>query len=124
MYNPRNGIAVGLNKKDAIISWNNTAFFIKDNLLIPEYLMIWLSRKEWDRKVKIDSWGSSTEVYSFDALGATKIPIPKIEIQQAISNIYKCYIERKQISERLKNYIKEICPILIKGSIEEAKKET
>lgn len=121
VYNPRNGIAVGLNKKDAIISWNNTAFYISDNTIIPEYLMMWLSRKEWDRKVKVDSWGSSTEVYSFESLGSTQIPIPNKNIQQSIVDIYKCYQKRKEINEKLKQQIKDICPILIKGSIEEAR---
>ena len=121
VYNPRNGIAVGLNKVDAIISWNNTAFYIKDNSLIPEYLMMWFSRREWNRKVKVDSWGSSTEVYSFEELGNTMIPFPSIELQKSIVDIYKCYASRKQINEDLKEQIKNICPILIKGSIEEAR---
>ena len=120
VYNPRNGIAVGLNKVDAIISWNNTAFYIKDNSLIPEYLMMWFCRSEWNRKVKVDSWGSSTEVYSFEELCNTMIPFPSIEVQKAIVDIYKCYASRKQINEDLKEKIKNICPILIKGSIEEA----
>ncbi len=121
VYNPRNGIAVGLNKVYAIISWNNIAFYIKDNKILPEYLMMWLSRKEWDRKVKVDSWGSSTEVYSFEALGNTSIPIPSIDIQRSIVEIYNVYKMRKEINEQLKEQIKNICPILIKGSIEEAR---
>ena len=121
VYNPRNGIAVGLNKVDAIISWNNTAFYINDKTLIPEYLMMWFSRKEWNRKVKIDSWGSSTEVYSFEELGNTMIPFPPVDVQKSIVDIYNCYVTRKQINEQLKEQIKNICPILIKGSIEEAK---
>lgn len=122
VYNPRNGIAVALNKKKSIISWNNTAFYIVNtDIILPEYLMLWLSRKEWNRKVKFDSWGSSTEVYSFENLGTTMIPIPEIEVQKSIVNIYKCYIERKEINEKLKQQIKDICPILIKGSIEEGK---
>ena len=123
VYNPRNGVAVGLNKKNAIISWNNIAFYINDNVLLPQYLMLWFSRKEWDRKVRIDSWGSSTEVYSFDSLCETQIPIPDIEIQKYISNIFDVYTERLNINEILKQQIKNICPVLIKGSIEEGKKE-
>lgn len=121
VYNPRNGVAVALNKIKAIISWNNTAFYIKNKDLIPEYLMLWLSRKEWDRKVKFDSWGSSTEVYSFESLCETKIPIPDVNIQQSIANIYNIYSRRKEINEQLKAQIKDICPILIKGSLEEGK---
>ena len=47
-------------------------------------------------------------------------PIPNIEIQKDIVNIYKAYVERKAINEKLKAQIQNICPILIKGSIEEA----
>lgn len=120
VYNPRNGIAIALNKETAIISWNNTAFFINDtNTLLPEYLMMWFSRKEWDRKVKIDSWGSSTEVYSFDSLKSTSIPIPNISIQKSIVNIYKVYRDRMEINDKLKQQIKNICPVLIKGAVEE-----
>jgi len=52
-----------------------------------------------------------------------KIPIPEIEIQRGISKIYEVYIERKRINEQLKTQIRNICPILIKGSIDEASKE-
>jgi type I restriction enzyme S subunit len=48
------------------------------------------------------------------------IPIPTIEIQKFISNIYKVYKERQAINEKLKSQIKDICPILIRGSIAEA----
>ena len=50
-----------------------------------------------------------------------EIPIPDIKIQKTIADIYKCYNERKNINELMKNQIKDICSILIKGSIEEAK---
>lgn len=50
-----------------------------------------------------------------------QIPIPKLKIQESIVNIYKCYLERKEINEKLKTQIKDICPILIKESIKEAK---
>ena len=42
------------------------------------------------------------------------------DIQKSIVDIYKTYNTRKSINERLKTQIKDICPILIKGSIEEA----
>ena len=51
------------------------------------------------------------------------IPIPDKNIQKAIVDIYDVYKQRKEINEKLKQQIKDICPILIKGSIEEAKKE-
>ena len=51
-----------------------------------------------------------------------KIPIPEYNIQKSIVDIYKTYNTRKSINERLKTQIKDICPILIKGSIEEARR--
>ena len=123
----RNGdkISIALREgPDCTVSSAYQVFEIVDeNQLDPKYLMMWFSRHEWNRKVKFDSWGSSTEVYSFDALGTTKIPITDINIQRSIVNIYNCYVERRNIGERLKNQVKDICSVLIKGSVEEAKQE-
>ena len=49
-----------------------------------------------------------------------EIPFPDLESQRSLVNIYKAYILRRAINERLKAQIKDLCPILIKGSIEEA----
>ncbi len=48
-----------------------------------------------------------------------EIPIPEISVQKSIANMYNVYIERKRINEGLKAQIKDICPILIRGSLEE-----
>jgi type I restriction enzyme S subunit len=50
-----------------------------------------------------------------------EIPIPSMAIQKAIVDIYQSYLKRKEINEQLKAQIKDICPILIKGSLEEGK---
>jgi type I restriction enzyme S subunit len=52
-----------------------------------------------------------------------EIPIPDINVQRAIASIFDCYTERKNIAEKLNVQIKDICPILIKGSIDEARME-
>ena len=51
-----------------------------------------------------------------------ELPLPSIEIQKDIISILSVYNNRKEINEKLKAQIKDICPILIKGSIEEAVK--
>ena len=51
-----------------------------------------------------------------------EIPIVDISIQKSIVDIYTVYKEREEINKKLKVQIKNICPILIKGSIEEALK--
>lgn len=125
IYNPRNGVAIGLNKniKNKIISFNNTAFNIIDtSKLNPDFLFMFFCRDEFDRKVRFDALGSSTEVYSFSMLCETTIPIPPIEVQNSIVAIFNAYNKRKEFIERLKSIIKDICPILIKGAIEESRR--
>ena len=81
--------------------------------------MMWLSRPETERYAGYISWGSTRDVLTFETLGEIEIPIPNINIQKSIANIYNAYITRSEINEKLKNQIKDICPILIAGSLKE-----
>lgn len=118
-------VAVALREgPDCIVSGVYDVIEIDDKAkLSPEYLMIWLSRYEFGRFVYWASQGTSYEFLSYENLANYRIPVPEIEVQEAIAHIYRCYKERKIIGEKLKEQIKSICPILIKGSIEEARKE-
>lgn len=107
---------------DLVVSPIYEVFSLNREKIWPEYLAMWLSRSEFDRYARFNSWGSARENFSFSDMANVSIPIPKIEIQKSISNIYKVFKERKAINEKLKSQIKDICPILIKGSIEEGKK--
>ena len=105
---------------DCIVSSVYDVIFIKDQTeLLPEYLMIWLSRREFGRFVYWASQGTSYEFLSYENLAGYKIPVPDIHVQEAIASIYNCYIRRREINEQLKAQIKNICPILIKGSLED-----
>lgn len=121
----RDMLVLALNRepKSIIVTWNYNAFMIKKkskNLLNPEYLYAFFKRTEFDRLVRYMSWGSSQELFSWDSLREVMIPVPDIEIQNAIAEINNVYVERKSINERLKAQIKDMCPILIRGSIKEA----
>ena len=59
------------------------------------------------------------ETFTWNDLVEVEIPIPDIEIQKSIANVYSVYVKRKEINEQLKAQIKDICPILIWGSLEE-----
>ena len=107
--------------KDIVVTSVNEVFKTDKNYLLPEYLVMFFNRKEFDRYARFHSWGSARETFTWNDLIKVKIPIPNIEIQKDIVNIYNSLILRKKINEELKNKLKEICPILIKGSIEEAK---
>ena len=92
------------------------------NKILPSYLMLWLVRSEFGRFVYWASQGTSYEFLTYDNLANYQIPVPGIDLQRAIADIYEVYLERKEINEKLKAQIKAICPVLIKGSIEEAER--
>ncbi len=106
-----------------IISPAYSVFEIKDKSILPEYVMMWFSRKEIDRLGWFMSDASIRTNLDLERFYEIEIPIPEMKIQKSIVNIYVAYKRRKMINEKLKTQIKDICPILIKGSIEEARKE-
>lgn len=117
-------IALNEESKPVIISPAYTVFRIKDdNVVLSHYIMLWFSRKQIDRYGWFASDGSIRSNLDLERLCEMEIPIPDISVQREIVNIHKCYIERKRINEQLKALIKDICPILIKGSIEEGRKK-
>lgn len=104
-----------------ICSSSYIVFAVTDtDTLLPSYLAMLFRRGEFDRYARFHSWGSARETFDWDEMCDVRIPIPSIEIQHDIVNIYEAYLTRKEINEKLKTQIKDLCPILIKGSIEEA----
>lgn len=106
--------------KDIVISAVDEVFSTDEAVLLPEYLSMWFNRKEFDRYARFHSWGSARETFTWDDLINVEIPIADIEKQKAVADIYTVYKTRKRINNRLKARIKSMCPILIKGSLEEA----
>ena len=115
-------IALYHGEKPIIISPAYTVFAVKENTVLPEYVMMWFSRKEMDRLGWFMSDSSIRTNLDLDRFYEMEIPIPELRIQKSIVEIYSAYNERRNINEKLKSQIKDICPLLIKGSIEEAKK--
>jgi len=118
----RNGekitLAINDSKDTYIVSSAYTVFRVQDtNKLLPEYLFMFFNRPEFDRYARFNSWGSAREVFTMDDMNNVSIPIPDISVQREIVNIHKCYIERQRIAEALKEQLKNICPVLIRGSL-------
>lgn len=104
---------------DCVISSSYEVFEVIDKeKLLPEYLMLWMSRSETHRQCGYRSQGTTRDVFSFEDLGKLKFPIPDLSVQKNIAHIYKCYIERQRIAVQLKEQLNNLCPILIKGSLE------
>ena len=111
-------IAIHKNEIPIIISPAYTVFQIKDEKILSDYLMLWLSRKEIDRYGAFASDGSIRSNLDLDRFLDFQIPLPSLEVQKDIVNIYKTYIERGRIASALKEQIKKMCPVLIRGSLE------
>lgn len=112
-------IALNRDRIPIIISPAYTVFESKDNSVLEEYIMMWFSRKESDRRGWFMSDSSIRSNLDLDRFYETQLPIPEMSIQKSIVDIYNVYIKRKQINEQLKAQIKDICPILIRGSLKE-----
>jgi type I restriction enzyme S subunit len=102
-----------------LVSSISVVFSTVREKLLDEYLMLFFTRSEFDRYSRFHSWGSAREAFDWADMCDVEIPIPELPVQRAIADIYKSYITRKRINEQLKAQIKDLCPILIKGSLEE-----
>ncbi len=112
-------IALNRGEKPLLVSSIYTTFRSKDTQkLLPDYLFMFFDRPEFDRYARFNSWGSAREVFTMDDMNDVRIPIPDISVQKEIVNIHKCYIERQRIAAKLKEQLNNLCPILIKGSLE------
>ena len=104
--------------KDIVVSQVDEVFTTDRERLNPEYLSMFFNRKEFDRYARFHSWGSARETFTWEDVCQVQIPIPNIDIQRSIASIYKVYKERKAIAAQLKEQLNNLCPILIKGSLE------
>lgn len=117
--------AYAINKfnEDVVVSAVNEVFETNASKLLPEYLCLFFNRKEFDRYARFHSWGSARETFTWNDLINVAIPIPDINVQQNIANVFNSYFRRDSINKKLKEQIKNICPILIKGAMEEGQQE-
>lgn len=110
-------IAMYQGEEPIIISPAYTVLAVKKETVIPEYVMIWFSRKESDRRGWFMSDASIRTNLDLDRFYETEFPVPDIQTQKAIADVFTVYMTRKAINEQLKAQIKAICPILIRGSL-------
>ena len=115
-------IALNQSGENYLVSSISTVIQTDNTKLLPKYLYLFFCRTEFDRYARFHSWGSARETFSLDDMKEVRMPLPSIDVQKSIVGIYEAYTIRKEINEKLKAQIKDICPILIKGSIEEATK--
>ena len=119
----RNGgrISLAMNSENEtyIVSSAYDVFRVSDTIrLSSEYLYLLLCRPEFDRYARFNSWGSARETFNWSEMCRVKIPLPPIEVQQAIVDVYRCAKEAKAIAEEADRLSREICPALVRYAAE------
>jgi type I restriction enzyme S subunit len=108
----------------AIISPAYSVFEIEDTeRILPEFLILWFYRSEFNRYGWFLSDSSVRSSLDWERFTQIEIPVPKMEVQKAIVTIYHTLQTRKRISERLQELLKPLCPVLMRGVVEEMEEE-
>ena len=97
-------IAIGLLDKydDAIVSQAYTVFEVIDHeQLLPEYLMMWFRRPEFDRYARFHSHGSAREIFDWGELCDVMLPIPSITRQREIVAEYETLTNRIRLNSQM-----------------------
>ncbi len=101
----RNGDKISialLEEKEVIVSTSYTVFKILDeDELLPEYLMMWFRRTEFDRYARYKSHGSTREAFAWEEMCEVELPIPSLEKQKEIVKEYKTITDRIKLNEEL-----------------------
>lgn len=96
------GIALLTDYDEGLVSNIYTVFEVKDeNELLPEYLMLWFSRPEFDRYARFKSHGSVREIMDWDEMCKVELPVPSIEKQHSIVKAYNTITDRIELKRKI-----------------------
>ena len=109
-------LAINSSEQTYIVSSSYEVFKCIGELL-PEYLYLLLSRSQFDRYARFYSWGSARETFSWEELCRVQIPLPPLEVQQSIVNLYHCIEEAKSIAREARERLTTLCPALVQYAI-------
>lgn len=110
----RNGEKITLATNDTddtyIVSSSYIVFKIKDeNTLLPTYLYLLFCRPEFDRYARFNSWGSAREAFSWEDMQRVMIPLPSIEEQRKIVDVWKSLRKVKEDNEKIAEPLFQLC---------------
>ncbi|SFS88390.1 restriction endonuclease subunit S [Sphingobacterium wenxiniae] len=101
----RNGdkISIALRKGETcIVSPSYRIFEVADeNILNPDYLLMWFKRPEFDRYARFKSHGSAHEFFDMDEMNDVELPIPSIEKQREIVAQYEAVANKIKVNEAI-----------------------
>lgn len=114
----RNGDKISvalLEDHEAIISTSYTAFeIINTNELLPEYLMMWFRREEFDRYARYMSHGSTREAFGWEEMCDVELPVPSIEKQRELVKEYHTITDRIKLNEQLNQNLEDTAQSIYK----------
>ncbi len=111
----RIGIALLETHDEGLVSPIYTVFEIIDHdTLLPEYLMMWFRRPEFDRYARFKSHGSVREMFDWDEMCDVELPMPSIEKQREIVKEYHTIVDRIKLNERLNEKLEETAQAIYK----------
>ena len=103
------GIALLTDYDEGLVSNIYTVFEVKDeNELLPEYLMLWFSRPEFDRYARFKSHGSVREIMDWDEMCKVELPVPSIEKQRSIVKAYNTITDRIELKRKINDNLEAV----------------
>ena len=103
------GIALLMDYDEGLVSNIYTVFEVKDeNELLPEYLMLWFSRPEFDRYARFKSHGSVREIMDWDEMCKVELPVPSIEKQRSIVKAYNTITDRIKLKRKINDNLEAV----------------
>lgn len=101
------GIALLEDYDEGLVSNVYTVFEVIDtHKLIPEYLMLWFSRPEFDQYARYKSHGSVREVLDWDEMCKVELPVPSYEEQLEIVKNYRTISERIALKQKINDNLR------------------
>jgi len=101
-------IALYQKEEEAMISQAYTVFEVIDaQKLLPEYLMMWFRRPEFDRYARFMSHGSAREIFEWDSMCNTELPVPHIDKQSEVVSEYNTIVNRIALNNQLIQKLEE-----------------
>lgn len=101
--------------EEAIISQAYPVFEIKNtDDLLPEYLMMWMSRSEFDREACFYAIGGVRGSLEWEDFCNMELPVPSIEKQREIVREYHTIVDRIKLNEQLNQKLEETAQAIYK----------
>lgn len=110
--------ALNATNETYVVTQVNRVIFSKDaTILNIGFLHLIFKGVAFDRYAIFNSWGSARETFDWSEFCRVKIPLPPLQVQQAIVNLYNCAEEAKKIASEAREKMKMLCPALVQRAI-------